>query len=110
MALYGIKSSSDIIDVKTIQSACDAIDKAAEDFDAAARKIEDAKEYASGDNLKVDGKTMEESFDIVKGAHENIKKNILEFTNSIRATANSIYVAQSQELAEYQAQQQSSNQ
>ena len=43
MALYGIKSSSDIIDVKTIQSACDAIDKAAEDFDAAARKIEDAK-------------------------------------------------------------------
>ena len=110
MALYGIKSASEMIDVKTIQSACDAIDKAAEDFTAAAKKIEEAKGYAGGDNLRVDGKTMEESFDIVKGAHDNIKKNILEFTDSIRKTANSIYVAQSQELQEYQAQQQSSNQ
>lgn len=109
MALYGITNANQIIDVQAIKSACGQIDSAAEDFKLAANKIEDGKGYMGGDAMRVDGKTMEESCELVKGALENIQKNINEYTSSIIETANAIYVAQSQELADYQAKQAEAN-
>ena len=55
--------------------------------------------------MRVDGKTMEESCGLVADACKNVQTNITQFTASIVSTANSIYVAQSQELAEYEAKQ-----
>ena len=105
MALrYGITSSSQMIDVEAIKQACVQIETAAADFTTASKKVEDAKSYCGKGALEVEGKTMEESFDQVSGDLSNVEKSIKDFTSSIVSTAQSIYYAQSQELAEYQQQ------
>ena len=107
MALrYGITSSSQLIDVQSIQAACEQINTAAADFTTASKKVEAAKSYCGKGALEVEGRTMEESFDQVSGALSNVEQNVKNFTASIVQTAQSIYYAQSQELQEYQQAQQ----
>lgn len=105
MGLYGVKNYNERIDIDTIQKACEEINTAAEDFKNAAAKIDEAKANASGDNLSVDGKTMEESFEIVRQGHDKIYDQIVEFTNDVMNNANKIYTAQTKEIENYQSQQ-----
>ncbi len=105
MALYGITNANQMIDVAAIKSACDQIDAAVEDFITAANKIEEAKSYAGGDALRVEGQTMEDSYEQIKMSLEDTKQKINDFTISVVNAANSIYYSQSEELAAYNAEQ-----
>jgi len=109
MALYNITDASQIIDIQAINAACNQIDEGAEDFKYASNKVNDAKAYMGGDAMRVDGETMEESFETIANGISNVKKNINDYTNSIRESAQAVYDAQQRELAEYKAAQQNNN-
>lgn len=105
MALYGITNANQLIDTQTIDAACNQMIATAEAFINAADRVDYAKQDCGSNALSVDGKTMEESFDIVREGLKNVKKNIEEYAESLRQTANSILSAQVQELNNYNAQQ-----
>ena len=73
MPLYGITNANQLIDTQTIEAACNQMVSAADDFIKAADKVEYAKQDCGKNALSVDGKTMEESFDVLRDGLKNVK-------------------------------------
>lgn len=106
MALYENDEGIQILDRAAVVSACEMINAAAADFEAAAKKLEEAKWEIDGEALKIEGKTMEGNYDTVRDGLRNVKTNIEEYTAQIVNEANAISAQQLEYLRYLESQKQ----
>ncbi len=102
---YGITSSGQLIDIGTISNGCKQIETAAEKFEESANKILAAADICDANALSIDKTTMQNQLELDAEYIKSMKTAIYEFTKEIRSIATEIYGAQSNELEQYQANQ-----
>ena len=99
---YGITSSSQLIDVATINSGCDTIDDASDIFKKCSSKLDEAANTCDMNALSVDGMTMQPAIEELADNVKALKGNVTSFTSEIRNIASEIYNVQSAELKAYE--------
>lgn len=106
---YGITSSSQIIDIGTISNGCTQLEETAKKFEECAKLVLEASSICDANALSVDQTTIQPQLEVDAEFIRSIKDAVDGFASGIRNVATQIYAAQSQELEDYIASQQSTN-
>lgn len=106
---YGITSSSQLIDIVTINNGIQIINDATEKFIESGNLILAACEICDADALAVDKTTMQPQLEADAQYVKSIKDTIDNYTKEIINIAVQIRAEQESELAKYRAAQQASN-
>lgn len=101
---YGITSTSQIIDVATIEAGCNAYKQALSDFDDCGSEVVQAGETCTKKALSVDDQTLQYPITDLGNAIKDLKGEYEGYADAVAAEARRIYNAQVAEYNEYQRQ------
>lgn len=100
---YGITSESQLIDIATIRSGCNAFISALESFGTGANQITDAGHTCNNDALSVDGNSFETDITGVGQQIGQLKDEYASYAEAVYAAAVQVYNDQVTELNNYRA-------
>ena len=98
---YGITSKSQLIDVGTIQSGCQAYINALDFFETGGKQLVDAGSLCNAQALSVDGCSFQADIDQMGQSAIQEKAKLINAATSVYNEAVSVYNAQVKELNEY---------
>lgn len=97
---YGITSESQIIDIATIKSGCNAYRSVLPDFDACGNLVNQAGQTCNLEALSIDNTSLQYPICELGDAVKNLKTEYNSYVDEVLAQAQQVYNAQ---YAEYQA-------
>ena len=98
---YGITSSSQLIDVDTIRSACEQYKAVLDDFDRCGSTVVQAGETCSAKALSVDESSLTASITDLGEDIQGLKTTFSTYADQLLADAITVYNQQVAELNEY---------